>query len=94
MVGPPQVESYLPYLPATPRCLAGQCTDSPLYNNDIDNVARTWGSLAAYAEERGRPRPQNDMWVAACCIYYDLPTLNIKDFRDFAEYEGLTIIAE
>jgi toxin FitB len=40
--------------------------------------------------------PLLDMWVAACCIYYDLPlaTLNIKDFRDFAEYEGLTIIAE
>jgi toxin FitB len=64
------------------------------YNNEIEDVARIWGSLAAYAEERGRPRPQNDMWIAACCIYYDLPlaTLNIKDFRDFAEYEGLTII--
>ena len=31
-------------------------------------VARTWGVLAAAAQRRGRPRPQNDMWVAACCI--------------------------
>jgi predicted nucleic acid-binding protein len=25
------------------------------YNNEIEDVARTWGNLAAYAEERGRP---------------------------------------
>lgn len=64
------------------------------YNNEIEDVARTWGTIAAYAESRGRPRPQNDMWVAACCLYYDLPlaTLNIKDFNDFAEHEGLTLI--
>jgi toxin FitB len=34
------------------------------------------------------------MWVAACCLYHDLPlaTLNLKDFEDFAEHEGLTLI--
>ena len=65
-------------------------------NNEIDDIARTWGTIAAYAENRGRPRPQNDMWVAACCLYYDLPlaTLNIKDFHDFAEHEGLTLITD
>lgn len=64
------------------------------YNDEIQDVARTWGTIAAHAQRRGRPRPQNDMWVAACCLYYDLPlaTLNVKDFRDFAEHEGLTIV--
>ena len=44
---------------------------------------------------RGRPRPQNDTWIAACCLVYDLPlaTLNVKDFADFADHEGLRIIA-
>ena len=38
--------------------------------------------------------PQNDTWIAACCLAYDLPlaTLNVKDFRDFAEHEGLILL--
>ena len=59
-----------------------------------DDIARTWGDISAHAVRRGRPRPQNDTWIAACCLAYDLPltTLNIKDFTDFAEHEGLTLL--
>lgn len=59
-----------------------------------DDIARTWGEISAHAARRGRPRPQNDTWIAACCLVYDLPlaTLNIKDFKDFAEHEGLTLL--
>ncbi|MGH3898336.1 MAG: type II toxin-antitoxin system VapC family toxin [Pseudonocardiaceae bacterium] len=59
-----------------------------------DDVSRKWGEISAHAVRRGRPRPQNDTWIAACCLVYDLPlaTLNIKDFKDFIEHEGLTII--
>jgi len=59
-----------------------------------DEIARVWGEISAYAARRGRPRPQNDTWIAACCLVYDLllATLNIKDFKDFAEHEGLTLI--
>lgn len=59
-----------------------------------DDVARTWGELSARAIRRGRPRPVNDMWIAACCLVFDLPlaTLNVKDFEDFAEYEGLNLV--
>jgi toxin FitB len=59
-----------------------------------DEIARTWGEISAYAARRGRPRPQNDTWITACCLVYDLPlaTLNVKDFKDFAEHEGLTLI--
>lgn len=62
--------------------------------HSTDDITAVWGEIAASADRRGRPRPQNDTWVAACCLAYDLPlaTLNLKDFRDFAEYEGLVMI--
>lgn len=58
-------------------------------------VAHKWGEIVAYAEKRGRPRPVNDSWIAACCLVYDLPlaTLNAPDFLDYVEYEGLTLIS-
>ncbi len=50
--------------------------------------------LSVLSEQRGRPRPINDTWIAACCLVADLPlaTLNVKDFKDFAEHDGLQII--
>lgn len=55
------------------------------------SVAVTWGTLQARAQLRGRPRPANDTWIAACCLVYDLPlaTLNRKDF---AEHDGLRLL--
>jgi predicted nucleic acid-binding protein len=46
-------------------------------------VAETWGALQASAQLRGRPRPQNDTWIAACCLVHDVPlaTFNVKDFE-------------
>lgn len=60
-----------------------------------DDVAHTWGQISAYAVRRGRPRPTNDSWIAACALAYGLPlaTLNTKNFEDFAEHEGLSLIA-
>jgi hypothetical protein len=59
-----------------------------------ETVADKWGQLQARAQLRGRPRPHNDTWIAACCLVDDLPlaALNIKDFADFAEHDRLTII--
>lgn len=61
-----------------------------------DEVARTWARLAASAQQRGRPRPQNDTWIAACCIRHGLPliTLNTKDFEDFARDDGLVLLGD
>jgi predicted nucleic acid-binding protein len=60
-----------------------------------NSVAATWGELQAHAQLRGRPRPANDTWIAACCLTRRLPlaTLNIKDFSDFVEYDGLQLVA-
>ena len=50
--------------------------------------------LAAEAMKRGRPRPMNDMWIAAACLTHGLPlaTLNVKDFVDFKAHHGLELI--
>jgi predicted nucleic acid-binding protein len=55
-------------------------------------VAARWGELQAGGQLRGRPRPVNDSWIAACCLVRDLPlaTFNTKDFEDFTEHDGLT----
>lgn len=59
-----------------------------------EEVALVWGSLAGAAQLRGRPRPQNDTWVAACCTRHSVPllTLNTKDFVDFATHDGLVLL--
>lgn len=67
-------------------------TARPVIPYDTE-VARTWGRLAAGAQRRGRPRPQNDTWIAACCVHHGVPllTLNDRDFRDFSEHDGLLL---
>jgi toxin FitB len=57
------------------------------------SVSYAWGQLAAAAQQRGRPRPVNDMWIAAVAIANDIPlaTRNVKDYLDFAEYHGLDL---
>jgi toxin FitB len=57
-------------------------------------VATVWGEIQAHARLRGRPRPINDSWVAACCLARELPlaTFNIKDFVDFEQHEGLELL--
>ena len=59
-----------------------------------EDVAWTWGRISAAAIQRGRARPVNDTWIAACALTYGLPlaTLNVKDFEDFAAHEGLNLI--
>src|SRR5437588_12934705 len=56
--------------------------------HSTDAIVTTWGEISAYAMRRGRPRPQNDTWIAACCLVYDIPlaTLNVKDFQDFGDH--------
>ena len=65
----------------------------PMLPGDED-VADAFGVLAAAAMSRGRPRPMNDAWIAACCLTHGLPlaTLNVKDFEDFRHHHRLEII--
>lgn len=57
-------------------------------------VAESWARLAARSRRRGRPRPVNDTWIAACCVAYEVPlaTLNRADFEDYARHDGLRFL--
>lgn len=74
--------------------------DDWLFNKPVIPASRAigvkWGEISAAATKRGRRRPVNDTWVAACCLAYELPlaTLNTKDFADFAEHDGLVLIGQ
>jgi toxin FitB len=59
-----------------------------------DATSRAWGAISAAARQRGRPRPANDSWIAACCLAHGFPlaSFNVKDFQDFAAHEGLNLI--
>ena len=53
-----------------PRNLAmldGWLSDKPVIPGSRA-IAVTWGGLGAAAIQRGRPRPVNDTWIAACCL--------------------------
>src|SRR3954451_24593487 len=53
----------------------------------------TWGQLPPPAQHRGRPRPVNDMWIAAVSLAHGIPlaTRNVKDYTDFAQHHGLVL---
>ncbi|MEW2590749.1 type II toxin-antitoxin system VapC family toxin [Micromonospora aurantiaca] len=57
-------------------------------------VAVRWGRIQAMAQLRGRPRPVNDSWIAACCLVHRLPlaTFNGKDYADFADHDDLKLL--
>ncbi|XRQ02693.1 type II toxin-antitoxin system VapC family toxin [Actinomadura welshii] len=80
--------------PRSRQGLAVWLSSIPVLPGD-EAVAATWGRLSAAGVQRGRPRPVNDMWVAACAITYDVPlaTLNFKDFEDFATHHGLRLLS-
>ena len=44
-----------------------------------ERVAWKWGQLSILSEQRGRARPINDTWIAACCIAAELTDF-IPDF--------------
>ena len=50
--------------------LAAWLAGIPVLPGD-EAVAAIWGRLSAEASRRGRPRPVNDMWIAACCLAYE-----------------------
>ena len=74
--------------------LAGWLSGIPVLPGD-EAVGATWGRLSAAGFQRGRPRPVNDMWIAACCLAHEVPlaTLNLKDYQDFTEHHGLRLLS-
>jgi tRNA(fMet)-specific endonuclease VapC len=57
---------------------------------DID-VAREYGRLKHYLKGKGRPLPENDIWIAAAANLHSL-TLVTRDSH-FSEFESMPIVA-
>jgi tRNA(fMet)-specific endonuclease VapC len=52
-------------------------------------TARRYGQLKGELRKKGRPIPENDLWIAACALQHDL-ILATRD-RHFDQVEGLQI---
>lgn len=50
-----------------------------------ENTARFYGDVKNYLRSKGRPIPENDIWIAAICLQHDL-TLFTRDehFKEIA----------
>jgi tRNA(fMet)-specific endonuclease VapC len=60
-----------------------------------DGLLRLCGLLRAVASRLGHPLGQhahaNDLWIAACAVYYDVPLVT-GNGRHFAGLPGLEVI--
>ncbi len=52
-------------------------------------TGRLYGEIKARLHDRGRPLPENDIWIAAIASRYRL-MLATRDKKHFAEIEGLS----
>lgn len=57
--------------------------------NSDDYTARFYGEVKAALKKKGTPIPENDIWISAVAIQYDL-TLISRD-KHFGNIEGLSL---
>jgi tRNA(fMet)-specific endonuclease VapC len=55
-----------------------------------EETTRIYGVIKAALHKKGRPIPENDIWIAAIAIQYDL-SLVTRD-NHFKEIEGLSLV--
>ena len=55
-------------------------------------VAATWARLYARCDELGRPKSENDLWIAATAHRHGLPLATLDN--DQTDVPGLTVICE
>jgi tRNA(fMet)-specific endonuclease VapC len=53
------------------------------------NVARAYGAVRQHLREKGRPIPENDIWIAATATCHEL-VLVTRD-QHFRDVDGLTV---
>ena len=58
----------------------------------LDKIAAEYfAEIRLALKQKGRPIPDNDMWIAAICRAHDVPLLTYD--RHFAEVPGLVLLA-
>ncbi|TAF75797.1 MAG: type II toxin-antitoxin system VapC family toxin [Bacteroidetes bacterium] len=56
-------------------------------------IATYYSEIRKKLKELGKPIPENDIWIAASCIAYDLTLLTLdKHFDNIKELKKITII--
>lgn len=55
------------------------------------STAMQYATVSAAVESKGRPLPQNDLWIAAAALEVDLPLATCD--AHFQEIAGLTILS-
>jgi tRNA(fMet)-specific endonuclease VapC len=60
---------------------------------DIEmSVADFYGSIKASLAEKGTPIPENDIWIAACCLSIDAPLVtNDKHFKNIPHLKSFFV---
>jgi tRNA(fMet)-specific endonuclease VapC len=53
-------------------------------------VAETYSEIRKQLKDKGRPLPENDIWIAAICLVNDLPLATHN--KHFEEIEKLTLV--
>lgn len=56
-------------------------------------TCEVWAHITAECMGRGRPRQDNDLWIAATALRYGL-ALVTHNRRDFEDIPGLTLVSE
>jgi predicted nucleic acid-binding protein len=57
-----------------------------------NEVVKTWGRLSGLAMKGGAQVPNNDCWIAACCVVHSLPLLtHDQDFKPLVA-QGLVLL--
>ena len=54
-------------------------------------LSRHWGRLKADTRRQGRPTPDNDLWIAAAALHYQIP-LATNNRRHFEHIDGLVLL--
>jgi tRNA(fMet)-specific endonuclease VapC len=53
------------------------------------SIADTYGSIKAFLAGKGTPIPENDIWIAACCLSIDAPLLtNDRHFKEIPQLKS------
>lgn len=60
--------------------------------NPNNVTAEYYGKVKAFLYQRGKPLPENDIWIAAIVKQYDLPLYTTD--KHFTEVEGITLVSD
>ncbi len=56
-------------------------------------MCEIWARITADCHRKGRPKQDNDLWIAATALRYELPLIT-HNRRDFEDIPGLAVISE